>query len=163
MRGTTVTGTLLLATLFHDFLCTHYNVISLNLQINCDGCVTAFKLCHALSWIKGGLIIERNNEVRDKLLYLSRQAFTSESVCAQPWIHQGDTISEREICQGNDEDKNTRGDMMIQGLWYWYTCPIIDIKTGNADVDSYKYEPMKAILARWVTINKYKQSKHFHN
>ena len=49
---------------------------------------------------------------------------------------------------------------MIQGLWDRKVEAIIDIKLGYADADSYKYEPMAALLARWETIKKDKQNKH---
>ena len=40
---------------------------------------------------------------------------------------------------------------------------IIDVKLGDADTDSYKYEPMAALLARWETIKKDKNGKHCHD
>ena len=108
----------LLATEFCDFLCTLYNVTPLNLQIHCNGCGTALEVRNTLSCSKGGLVIALHNEVREDLLYLAQQAFTLVSVFSEPRIHQGCTISEREICQGSDKEKKTRGDIMIQGLWY---------------------------------------------
>ena len=39
---------------------------------------------------------------------------------------------------------------------------IIDVKLGDADADSYKYEPMSALLALWETTKKYKHGKHCH-
>ena len=38
--------------------------------------------------------------------------------------------------------------MMIRGLWDRQFEAIIDVKLGDADVDSYKYEPMAAFLSR---------------
>ena len=38
---------------------------------------------------------------------------------------------------------------MIQGLWDRKVKAIIDVKIGNANADSYKYEPIIALLARW--------------
>ena len=52
---------------------------------------------------------------------------------------------------------------MIQGLWDRQTDAIIDVKIGDADMNSYKYEPMAELLDRWKTINKDKHGKHFHN
>ena len=49
---------------------------------------------------------------------------------------------------------------MIQGLWYGQFESIIDIKLGDTDADSYKYEPMVVLLARWETTNKDKHGKH---
>ena len=52
---------------------------------------------------------------------------------------------------------------MVQGLWDRQIEAIIDVKIGDADADSYKYEPMASLLARWETIKKDKHSKHCHN
>ena len=49
---------------------------------------------------------------------------------------------------------------MVQGLWDQQAEAIIYIKLGNADTDSYKYEPMAALLDWWETINKYKHVHH---
>ena len=55
------------------------------------------------------------------------------------------------------------GDVMIQGLWDLQVEAIIDGKLGDSDVDSYKYEPTAALLARCETFKKYKHGKHYHN
>ena len=83
----------------------------------------------------------------DELLYLAQWAFKTESVCVEPLIFQGHNRSEKDIHQGSDKEKETRGDVMIQYLWYWQAEAIIDIKFGNADADSYKYDTMVALLA----------------
>ena len=105
VRGTTVSGTVLSATEFRDFLCARYNVSSLNLQIHCGGCGTAFGLTLTLSCITGCLVIARHNEIRVKLFYLSQRSFNSASVCAEDLIHQGCTKSDKDIRQGSDKDK----------------------------------------------------------
>ena len=48
---------------------------------------------------------------------------------------------------------------MIRGLWDRQAEAIVDIKIGDADTDSYKYETV-ALLAWWETK---KHSKHCHN
>ena len=55
--GTKVSGTVLSATEFRDFLCTRYNVSPLNLQSHWDGCGTAFGATHVLICSTGGLVI----------------------------------------------------------------------------------------------------------
>ena len=52
---------------------------------------------------------------------------------------------------------------MIQGLCDRQADSITDVKLGDADTDSYKYDPMAALLARWETIKKDKPGKHCHN
>ena len=52
---------------------------------------------------------------------------------------------------------------MIRGLWDWQADVIIVIKLGDADTDSYKYQPMAALLSWWETIKKDKHGKHCHD
>ena len=108
-----------------------------------------FGVTHTLSCIIGGLVIAHHNKIFDKLLYLSRRAFTSASLGAKLLIHQVRTRSEQEIRQGSDKDNKIRGNVMIQGLWDCQVDTIIDVKLGDSDTDMYKYEPMTALLARW--------------
>ena len=108
-------------------------------------------------------MIPGHNKIRDELLYLSQGAFTSASVRSKPLIHQGNTRSEQEICQGSYKDIETQGDVMIQGLWDRQVEAIIGAKRGDADADSYKYEPMAALLVQWKTIKKDQHDKHCHD
>ena len=52
---------------------------------------------------------------------------------------------------------------MVGGLWDRQFDSIIDVKIGDSGADSYKYEPMTALLSRWENIKKDKHSKHCHN
>ena len=52
---------------------------------------------------------------------------------------------------------------MIRGLWDCQANAITDVKLGDTDADTYKYEPMTALLARWEKIKKNKHGKHCHN
>ena len=52
---------------------------------------------------------------------------------------------------------------MIRCLWYCQVDDIIDVKLGDSDTDSYKYEPMTRLLARWETIKKDKHGKQCHD
>ena len=49
---------------------------------------------------------------------------------------------------------------MIQGLWDRQINSSIDVKLVDADADTYKYEPMASLLARWENIKKDKYGKH---
>ena len=53
--------------------------------------------------------------------------------------------------------------MKIQGLWDRKFDSIVDVKLGDADADTYKYEPMTALLARYENIKKDKHIKNCHN
>ena len=52
---------------------------------------------------------------------------------------------------------------MVRGLWDSQVDAIIDVKLGDAAADSYKYEPMTALMSRWGTIKKDKHGKHCHD
>ena len=146
-----------------ECLCARYNVSPVNLQIHCDGCVTAFVNTHALSCSIDCLVITRHNEIHDKLFYLSWRVFTSAYVRAEPLIRQGRTRSDIEIRQGSYKHKDMRGDLMIQSLWGRQVYAIIDVKLGDADAVTYNYYPMTSLLARWEKIKKDKHDKHCHN
>ena len=51
---------------------------------------------------------------------------------------------------------------MVQCLWYRQVDTIIDVKLGENDADSYKYEPIKELLSRWETIKKDNHGKNCH-
>ena len=138
IRGTMVSGTVLSATEFWDLLCARYNVSPLNLQSYWNVCGTAFSVTHALICSTGCLVIVRHNEIRDKLFYLSQRAFTPALVSSKTLICQGCTISEKDIHQGSNKDKETRGDVIIKSLWYQQDEAIIDVKIEDADKDDHK-------------------------
>ena len=52
---------------------------------------------------------------------------------------------------------------MVRGLWDSQVDAIIDVKLGDADADTYKYEPMTAILTRWENTKKEKHGKLYHD
>ena len=52
---------------------------------------------------------------------------------------------------------------MIKCLWDQQDDAIIDVKIGNTDAYSYKYDPMAALLDWWETIKKEKHSKYCYN
>ena len=52
---------------------------------------------------------------------------------------------------------------MFQCLWDHQVDAIIDIKLGDSDFDSYKYEPMAALLAWRKMIKTDKHGKHCHD
>ena len=71
VRITTVSGTVISAMDFWDFLCARYNVSPLIIQSHCDGCGTSFGVTHTLICSIGGLVFARHNKIRGKFLYLS--------------------------------------------------------------------------------------------
>ena len=87
----------------------------------------------------------------------------SEKTVSQFYIHQDRTIYEQEIRQGSDKHQDPWGGMMVCSLWYHQVNTIIDVKLGDADANTYKYEPMIPLLERWEKIKKDKHGKHCHD
>ena len=52
---------------------------------------------------------------------------------------------------------------MVQNLWDLQVNAIINIKFGDTDTDTYRYEPMTSLLAGWEKIKKYKHGNHCHD
>ena len=57
----------------------------------------------------------------------------------------------------------TRDDVLIRGLWYRHTNTIIDVKIGNTDTDTYRFEPMLALMDWWEKTKKDKYGKKCHD
>ena len=51
---------------------------------------------------------------------------------------------------------------MIRGLWGIQVDAIVYFKLVDAVADTYKYNPMTSLLARWENIKKVKHGKHCH-
>ena len=49
------------------------------------------------------------------------------------------------------------------GLWDRHTDAIIDVKLGDADTESYRFETMVGLLYQWDNINKDNHGNHLHN
>ena len=86
----------------------------------------------------------------DKLLYLSLQDLTSACVHDEPLIYNGFSTSEGGggVRQGS-EILETRGVVLIQVICEWDTDAIINAKLGDADEDTYKFEPIYKLLSCW--------------
>ena len=130
------------------FLCVRSDVTPSSLHRKCKGCATFFNLRHILKYCKGCLVIAQHDEVRDGLLYIYRRAFPSNCICSKPLIHQGCIRSEVGARKKSDILK-TRDDVLIWGLWEQHTDVIIDVKIVDVNADSYRYEPMDKLVARW--------------
>ena len=157
--GNTVTDTVLAATWFRD-LFAHIMMLPLyNLPIKCDICGTSFDVRHRIRYSKGGIIIARHKKLCDKLLYLAQWAFPSAYVSGKPLTHHGRIISEGVILQGS-ERLDTRGHIIIQGLWDIQTDNIVDVKLRNDDAYTYRFDPMLTLLGQWKKMNKNKHGNY---
>ena len=99
--------------------------------------------------------------MRDKLLYLDWRAFPPSYIHGKHLIIQVHRRSEEGECQGR-RGLDTRCDFLTQGLLEIQTDTTINVIFGDAEADTYKYEPIDKLLASWEKENKYKHVKHFH-
>ena len=57
---------------------------------------------------------------------------------------------------------DTRGDVIIRGLWDIHTNSIIYVKLDDSDEDTYRFDTMSTLLDKWEKIKNYKNDKHCH-
>ena len=110
------------ATKFRDALCIRYLKPLLNRHPNCDGCGELFSTSHALDCRKGGLIIQRHNELRDVLIDLSSNVWNQ--VTKDPLI---DDIATECL----------RADIGIRGAWQPQAMALFDVRVLDSDAPSY--------------------------
>ena len=85
----TVNGTDLGAQEWRDALFMWYGLEPLDLTKYCDRCHTRFSISHALDYKKGGLVMARHNELRDRVSDLAGKDFTPYHVRDNPLIYSG--------------------------------------------------------------------------
>ena len=78
----------------------------LRMPATCDGCGVAFNLEHALDCRKGGLVIQRHNEIRDALVDLASIAF--RNVIKEPIVKEANI---------RDGTPALIADISSRGLW----------------------------------------------
>ena len=123
------------------FLCAHYYVNPPNLQIKCDGFLQTFSVRHAPSFSNGGLIISPHNKIRYNIIQLSQKSFPPNCICNEPLIHKGRIISEGEVYHGSSITE-TRGDILIRGLWERQMDAIIEIIFGDDDTETERTDKL---------------------
>ena len=60
-------------------------------------------------------------------------------------MYQYRSIAEEEVRKRRGYSE-TRGDVLIRGIWESHNESIIDIRLGDSDYDTYKKEPEKPLL-----------------
>ena len=75
-----------------------------------------FYVHQALICSNGGIVIARHNEIRDKIIHLTKQALSTNCVHGEPLIHLGRRIYEEEV-RHVWSVLEKKGDVSIRGLW----------------------------------------------
>ena len=86
--------------------------------------------------------------MRGELIHLTKGAYSLNCIHVKPLIYQGRIIYNKEVRHRRVE-KDTRGDVLIRGIWERQTYTIIDIRFGGVDCAIYNKEPMSILLVQW--------------
>ena len=92
MKPYTVNGTELGAQEWRDAFFLWYRLEPPDLPIHCDGCHAKSSISHTLDFEKGGLVMARNNDIRDGVSNLAGKAFTPSNVRDDPLIYSGRAV-----------------------------------------------------------------------
>ena len=103
--------------------------------INLVGCGHLFSLSHALSCRKGGLIIQRHNEIRDAIGDLASQVWSQ--VRREPVVRESDT---------DNESPTLVADLGVRGVWLPQSEALLDIRVIDTDAQSYSNRSPRDVI-----------------
>ena len=58
---------------------------------------------------------------------------------------------------------DTRGGVLVRGLWERQTGTIIDVKIGDAGANTYRFDPIVMLLGWWEKNKNDNNGNHFHD
>eukprot|EP00731_Ephydatia_muelleri_P008936 Em0004g1274a len=108
----------------------------LRMPATCDGCGAAFHLEHALDCRKGGLVIQRHNEIRDALGDLASKAF--RNVIKEPIVKEANI---------RDGTPALIADISIRGLWQPQAVALLDVRVVDIDAPSHIHRNAVAVIS----------------
>ena len=121
---------------FCDSLSLRYAKPLLDLPPDCDGCGLPFTVNHALDCKKGGLVVQRHNEVCDVISHLSAMAWNQ--VVKEPVT--------RDSSDSGSND-NLRGDIAVRGVWQSQTVSALGVMVLDKDASSYRAITPQTVLS----------------
>ena len=126
------------ATEFRDSLALRYHRPLLRLPALCDGCGSQFSTGHALDCRKGGLVIQRHNEITDALGDLASIAYK-------------DVVREHVVREPNDHEKVPAlvADLSVRGVWQPQATTFFDVLVVDSDANSYLHRDVGAVHS-WI-------------
>ncbi len=117
---------------FRDALCLRYSKPLLLTPPNCDGCGNPFTTSHALDCRRGGLVIQRHNEIRDLIFDLSSLVWSQ--VVKEPLIDE------------NNVNDCLKADIGIRGAWQSQSMSLFDVRVLDSDAPSYLNKSPDSVL-----------------
>ena len=132
----------------------------MGLRSHCDGCASPFTVEHGLSCKKGGFVSIRHDDVRDEAGALAGQALTTGKITYEPSISYGRnlTAGQPEVPQGtgNQLGAESRGNVLVHGLWERGSGCVLDIRITDTDANSHKDISSAKVLERAAKAKKAK-------
>ena len=120
---------------FRDGLAIRYKKPLLNAAELCDGCGAVFNLSHALSCRKGGLVVQRHNEVRDTVGDLASLVWSK--VRREPIIRESNYSTDSTALVA---------DLGVRGVWSPQSETLFDVRVVDTDAPSYCDRTPTAVL-----------------
>ena len=136
------------ATEFRDSLALRYHRPLLRLPALCDGCGCQFTTGHALDCRKGGLVIQRHNEIRDALGDLASIAY--KEVLREPVIREPNV---------QNNVPALVADLSVRGVWQSQTTTFFDVRVDDSDASSNVQRDVNAVLSSIEHFKKQKSSQ----
>jgi len=130
---------------FRDALALRYRRPLCRTPTTCDGCGEPFSMTHALDCKKGGLIIQRHNEIRDTIGDLASIAW--KNIIKEPVVRDANPQHGQPALVA---------DLGARGVWERQTEALFDIRVVDTDAPSYGSRPVESILSSAETIKKHK-------
>ena len=119
---------------FRDALAIRYRKPLLNLPPKCDGCGATSSLDHCLICRKGGLVVQRHNEIRDAI----------GDLAALAW---GQVRRETVVVEAGDQHGETLiADLCVRGVWLPQAEALFDIRVVDTDAQSYLHHTPGRVL-----------------
>ena len=121
---------------FRDALAIRYKKPLLGVPSHCDGCGALFDLSRALSCRKGGLVTQRQNEVRNAFGDLASMAWSQ--VVKEPVVREANCSTDTTALVA---------DLSVRGVWVPQVEASFDIRIIDTDTRSYCIRPPIIILS----------------
>jgi hypothetical protein len=130
---------------FKDSIRLRFDLTPANLPQRCEGCGQPFSVEHALTCKKGGLIVQRHDNLKFVWHKLSSIALSQSAVSDEPFIHTVRDVQKAGET-GSDPASDLRGDVSVRGFWGKGVTTIFDLQVINTDAPSNRrLSPLKCL------------------
>lgn len=148
MVPTEVSGVILTAQEFRDSLHLRYGGAPPSLPSKCHGFAHAFSVRHSMICMKGGLIHQRHNEIRDERTTRVSQALSSSAVRDEPLVTTLESLPSADTSsdcpQGSPvEHTSERGDLLPRHFGDHNTDCIVDARVTDLNMKSARKQTRK--------------------